>query len=348
VALRRARRRERAKHRAFDAVARETIDLQVHVAGQRNFRRKWLEQTATTGRALDRLDVAHQLAIGRHAALAAVVPTASVIHRRICQTNQRVVALEIGRRIRIRNERQAFDVPGRAVPHGAHQRMHGERAGAALPRERYGIDLQLRSGPVDHVERGPEASGVLRLAVRPALSGAAATGGHDQHVAVTHHGAVEQARSGVVLVPMQDEHGAPQRVQRGQRRTGAERRHRELLAVGVGHQLGQGLLDTPAQPARRILLDFDQPQIGDRRGHQVMMQQKQHRIVARGARNLRGCRQQVFLAERAAGAQKAVRQVRGVVGDDPEVLAVQLAWQDRRQERRRAAVHPRAFAERVF
>ena len=131
----------------------------------------------------------------------------------------------------------------------------------------------------------------------------------------------------------------------GQRRPGAERGHGELLAIGVGDEIGKQLLQPPAE--ERIGGRLDGAEVGERRRHQMMMKQEDDRELGGVVEQLRGGAQEIFLAEDTAGADQAAGQVRRVVGDDAGRETVQLRRHHRGQEGVPNPVHERPWRSGV-
>ena len=117
-----------------------------------------------------------------------------------------------------------------------------------------------------------------------------------------------------MLVAVQDDHRAPERLQRGERRARPQRRHGELFAISVAHQPGQHgahqqLL--PGGPARGA----DGGGVGDRRGDEVVVEQEEERSIGIAASQLAADLDEIFLANHPARRGDARGQVRRVVGD---------------------------------
>ncbi len=265
------------------------------------------------------------------AALAREVPALRVDRRR--QPEGRVVYPDARRRIE-GDERPRLQAPLRPLPLGSREMAPHRRPRRRLRGEGDRLHAHLLLGQLDAIERGPQASGIGVAERVERLPAACTTGGREQDIPAVGGHAGHEARGRNVFMAVQEEHGAPEGMERRERGTGPERGHRELFAVRVGDERGQGPADEPAHHPRRPHR-VDMADVRDGRRDEVMMDQEDERAAVTGQGRM-GL-EEVFEADRASGADEPSRQVRRVVGDDVSRQTMELGGDDLREERRAVA-----------
>jgi hypothetical protein len=227
---------------------------------------------------VDEVDVAPQARAGHELdrALARHVPAARR-RRRGAERVERFVALHAGRRI-AGAERHRLELPLRTAAVDAREDAADGRPRVLLRRERDGVDADAVAVEHDDVERGPQPRRV-RIARRVhALEAAGGARGGEQHVGAFAGHPADEAPRRHVLVTVEQDHGAAEGVERRERRARAERRHGELLAVGVGDERGHRGAEEPARDARHAGV-IHAADVRHRRGDEVVMHEEQHRQI---------------------------------------------------------------------